>query len=457
VAILNEIRGVTYHIPIIAGGPHATFDPESLLIKGFDVCVRGEGDYTVVDVVEALERRRDGEKSLENIAGISYRIENGNIYHNKGREIIEELDQLPYPDWYQDDYERVLREHYIPAWNPINISPETILFTLMIESSRGCPYRCIFCTTSKIKGKKWRCKTTNRIIGEYQHFLDFYDRVIGHSFSRKKILIQFPDDNFCFNKNRVTTFCKLLMKYPSEDRPLWSCMARADSINNAQYLRLMKRAGCIRIFMGAECGYSEGLKKIRKGINIRTLNDAIDKVLCAKFPLIIVSWIIGFPWEKRKEALKTIAAALRTAIKDPDIIRTSIYTFTPIVGAEISESLGLYIEGKISDHGRSRSWGFRHPNMTDEDLIELRLAADYFIYLMNSFRNRWLRKVGHKKYIQSLIRRSLENMNIVRTEELKGLFGRMGLFISTHRKSKGTITKLKKNIYRWIDLLCQLP
>ena len=168
IEILNEIRKIKSKIPIIAGGAHATFDPESLITKGFDVCVRGEGEHTIIDIVEAFEKNIDLEDKLKMIDGISYKSMDGKINHNKDRDIIKDLDQVPFPDWYQDDYRRILHEFNFPDWDTIErIVSSSLSFALMIESSRGCPYKCTFCTARKIKGEKWRSKSAERIIAEF--------------------------------------------------------------------------------------------------------------------------------------------------------------------------------------------------------------------------------------------------------------------------------------------------
>lgn len=438
--IASEIKNKNPKIPIIAGGAHSTFDPESLLNNGFDLCVRGEGDYTIIEVVDVLTMSKNSQKSLKTINGISYKTSNGKILNNADIEIIQNLDDLPLPDWYQDDYKRILEEHQLPEWDPTREAIiEPVDFTLMIESSRGCPYKCVFCTTSKIKGKKWRGKSPERMIAEYTHFRKFQKKVMGLHKPEKKILIQFPDDNFCYDHKRVETFCKKVLNWPETNRPFWSVMARANKIKDKGLLLLMKRAGCVRIFMGAESGYAEGLKKIKKGITLEVIEKAVNAVLKTNFPILIVSWIIGFPWEKRREALKTIIAALKIAQKDPDTFKTSIFTFTPIVGADITETIGSHTKGQISDHARYESWGFNHPHMNDDDLFELQMIARWFVYLLGFKNHIPLNAKDFKNSITEVQESTKAVLSRIENKNSKLLFKQINKLFFTHTKSKPEI------------------
>ena len=454
IGILNEIREIKPDIPIVAGAPHATFDPESLLVNGFNVCVRGEGEYIINDVVESFEQKQSDLEEFRKIKGISFITSSGKIFHNENREIIENLDLLPFPDWYQDDYKRIFLESYIPFNDPLKESiSESVACTLMIESSRGCPFNCIYCTTSKIKGKKWRAKSPTRIIEEYIRFKEFYFEVMEDYFYPKKIYIQFPDDNFCFDKSRVNAICKEILELPEKDRPLWTIMARADNIDDIQLLNIMKKSGCIRIFMGAECGYSKGLKRIKKGISLEMIHKAVDAILNVDFPFLIVSWIVGFPWEKKQHSINTIITALKIALKNPNIIKTSIFTFTPFAGAEVTKSIGESVKGRSSDPSRYITWGFNHPNMSDNDLVELQMVAHYFVFLLNNYY-----KIDVKKdfvdYIRKAIDFSGEIITIIEDRNLKVLFKHINQFFSSRlNEHEKKIEDLKEKIFSWVEFV----
>ena len=275
-------------------------------------------------------------------------------------------------------------EHRFYDWDPIrHIAEDKVCFSLMIESSRGCPFKCVFCTTNKIKGKTWRGKSVDRIFAEYDHFNNFLKKRVNPEGLQGKILFHFPDDNFCFDNSRVVQFCERLLKIPEDSRPLWDAMGKADKVRDRDLLDLMKKAGCLRVFMGAESGYEMGLKKIKKGITLEMIEDAVNTVLSTDFPLLVVSWIFGFPWEKRSDALRTILKGVNLTLKDPEKIKLAIYAFTPIVGAEITKQIDTYLVGRSSDVGRFDSWGFDHPFMNNDDLLELQLVSGWFIMLLD--------------------------------------------------------------------------
>src|SRR5262249_18304137 len=130
---------------------------------------------------------------------------------------------------------------------------ERILGKMYLESSRGCPFPCIFCTTNKVKGKDWRGKSPRRILEEHKRYREFLqqhsrDPAAGEG----KVYITFVDDNFSHDKDRVYEFCDLLSRLPASERPLWSAMCRALTIKDRELTQTMAQAGCVRLYLGAE-------------------------------------------------------------------------------------------------------------------------------------------------------------------------------------------------------------
>lgn len=206
---------------IIAGGVHVTFAPEEAL-KWADVVVRYEGEKTLVEVLEKLEKK----ESLENVKGISYKLDN-KIIHNESREALteEELSNLPIPD-YSKYSKRAMG---------------------VANTSRGCPYACNFCCVTQFHGNKYRRKTNERILEELSLI-----KKRSHS-------IFFSDDNFAAKKSETKELLKEMIKN-GDNKTSYHCQL---SINSAfsslkrneideDFLELLRKAGFFGVYLGVE-------------------------------------------------------------------------------------------------------------------------------------------------------------------------------------------------------------
>ena len=200
-------------IPIIMGGPHSTFLPEESL-EYADYVIRGEGEETVVELLEHLESG----SPLNDIQGLSYN-EGDRIIHNPNRPLIQDLDSAPIPDL-----------NVVHNWKKRTIIP--------IATSRGCPFGCKFCSVIQMFGRKYRFKSIDRVIAEIKEV------------ASRKAHIFFIDDNFAANKDRTK---ELLRRMIAEDIHIeWSAQVRTDVARDAELVDLMARTGCFTAFIGFE-------------------------------------------------------------------------------------------------------------------------------------------------------------------------------------------------------------
>jgi radical SAM superfamily enzyme YgiQ (UPF0313 family) len=201
-------------IPIVMGGPHSTFLPEESL-EYADYVVRGEGEETIVELIEHLESGT----SLKDIRGLSYR-EGDTLIHNPERPLLNDLDAAPIPDL-----------SVVHNWKRKN--------TIPLATSRGCPYGCRFCSVIQMFGRKYRFKSVDRIIKEIKAVA-----------SKKVHHIFFIDDNFAANKKQT----KLLLKRIIAEgiRIEWSAQVRTEITRDAELIDLMVQAGCFGVFVGFE-------------------------------------------------------------------------------------------------------------------------------------------------------------------------------------------------------------
>jgi radical SAM superfamily enzyme YgiQ (UPF0313 family) len=234
--------------PIVIGGPHATVYPERILREApaIDYVVRGEGEETTLELVRALEGRNG---DLGAIRGLSYRVR-GAVVSNPDRELIEDLDALPFPARHLFEL-----EHYglrTPEGRPM----------VTILSSRGCPYNCAYCFKGVV-GRTYRQRSPENITEELR-------QVVGRYGIRD---FYFIDDLFTLDVQRLDA---LVEQFITEELDIrWQCLARVDRVS-AEILRKMYSAGCRRIHYGIESGNEGILKRIGKGFALQQVTQAVQ-------------------------------------------------------------------------------------------------------------------------------------------------------------------------------------
>ncbi len=228
-------------VPIIAGGPHVIAMPGDLLtVESIDYLCTGEGEYTMRDIINALSDGRDP----SSVAGLLYKTA-GRVIDTGRRPLIQDLDYLPYPAYNLvedlDDY----------APTPLIYRRRPII---MLSTSRGCPYSCIFCYS--IWGKQFRAHSAEYVVGLMETAVKKY----------KAREIMFAEDSFCLDKSRVMEICRLIKK--KNLKVNWSCIANVITLDKG-LLEAMKDSGCWLISLGIESGSEEVLKFIRKPVTIK--------------------------------------------------------------------------------------------------------------------------------------------------------------------------------------------
>jgi SAM-dependent methyltransferase len=227
------------------GGPHVTLAAQDTLehFDDVDIIVRGEGELTIVEIMDCLNN--DGD--LGEVLGISYRDTRGHIVHNANRPLIQDLDELPLPARHLLPMERYTRTLDTPQ----GYLPLTTIYT-----SRGCPYRCSFCSTTLVWGKRWRARSSLKIIEEIE--------TLSRDYGVRAFW--FVDDAFTVQRRRVIEFCDLILERGLDI--YWTCESRVDVVDY-DLLSKMQSAGCCHISYGIESGSQHILDKaVKKGITL---------------------------------------------------------------------------------------------------------------------------------------------------------------------------------------------
>ncbi len=223
--------------PVVMGGPHVTFLPEEAL-KYCDFVVRGEGEETFPELIEAIE----GKRPLEKVRGVSYKIKEKAV-NNPLRPLITNLDELPRPDL-----------SLIEGNEKIKVAP--------IMASRGCPYNCSFCSVTKMFGRAYRVRSVENVLKELKEI--------------KQKAVFFYDDNFTQNRKRLYEFCQAIIE--SGVKKIWSAQTRIDIADDFNLLKLLRKSGCSLFHIGFESINPETLKLYRKKLDPRGYLEAIKKI-----------------------------------------------------------------------------------------------------------------------------------------------------------------------------------
>lgn len=297
-------------IKTIVGGSHVTFRPKKSLKNSpsLDVVVRGEGEITLKKLLDGFEN-----SDISNVKGITYRI-NNSLVNNVDREYIKNLDELPFPD-----FEKLPIKKYVD------------IESLGTMTSRGCPYNCTFCSSAKMWGPKARMRSVNNVMKEVEQIIGKYN------YSGKEFW--FYDDAFTLNKNRVRKICN---EFKTRNINLrWKCLGRVNSVNK-KLLKKMKEAGCFRIAFGIESGSKRTLERINKHITLKEAKKAVKNANEVGLE-VETYFIIGFPWETKKDFKKTINFINNLDNHDP-----ALGILTPHPGTEVREEIETK-DIKISD------------------------------------------------------------------------------------------------------------
>ncbi len=232
--IAGIAKAIDNNIKVWMGGPHATFFPGQILehVPSVDIIVTGESEDTVDELIGAIA---NGE-SIENIDGLAFRDENGNIKINKTREWSPDINSLPMPAHHQ--FADQIREK---KW-------------AHVIGNRGCPFGCNFCSTTYFWGLRTRKRDPKNVIDEVDHLVKEYG--VEN--------IYFEDDTFSIDQEWAHEICEEIIRRNLKIK--WQAITRFNCITK-ELLAIMKESGCKRLTFGLESGAAKILNNLHKGLN----------------------------------------------------------------------------------------------------------------------------------------------------------------------------------------------
>ncbi len=296
ISIIREVRQLAPGARIFLGGAIASADPEFILpeLKP-DFLVLGEGEKTADLLLRALDSGGD----IHQVTGIAF-IENGQVIKTPPTPLIENLDELPFPDYEGFEYDVYLDHYYKPRTEQYFCALKGNDFISRPGSpisSRDCVCRCTFCF--RITGGNFRLRSIANFMAEIRYLIDRYQINV----------IAISDEMFILNKERVREACQALK---SLGLP-WSCQARVPTLND-DVLAMLKDAGCYLLSMGFESASPVVLKSMKKGISPSQIERAIQGCIKAKL-CIQGNFIFGDP----AETLETMEETIKFFRKLPKI------------------------------------------------------------------------------------------------------------------------------------------
>jgi radical SAM superfamily enzyme YgiQ (UPF0313 family) len=288
---------------VVIGGSHVTFIPDEALGHA-DYCVLGEGERALAELARRLEAR-------ESLAGVP-----GLAYHEGGRPVmqgrapfVKDLDGLPAPDL-----------SLIKGYEKLRIKP--------VQTSRGCPHNCTFCSVTGMFGRAYRVRSVERVLDDLEPYRDGW--------------VFFYDDHFCANKRRTKELLAGMMDRRMNIR--FTAQVRAEIAKDLELVRMMKRAGCYAVFVGFESACQETLDAYNKGQTVAELAESV-RVLKANGIKIHGMFVFG----SDRDGPRTIKTTTRWALRSP-IDTVQFMILTPLPGSQ------FYVEVDEAKRILTKNW-----------------------------------------------------------------------------------------------------
>lgn len=288
----------------VLGGCGASFAAEEIVENFGDVdfILRGESDKAFPDLVNALEKSGGQDQTGPTVKGAVFR-KNGKVIDHGWPDPVLDMDSLPIPSY----------ELWSDTAVDENVSSEFRVHVM--EVGRGCPFKCVFCATSRFFKQTFRLKSVDRIIDEV---LYIREKVGGKT-------LMFLHDLLTLDHAFIHQLCdQLIERTPGLE---WKCYARLDTLNES-ILKKMRDAGCEEIYIGIEVVSDRMQEQIGKYKKINRYEEMMKQLQCMGF-IVRLSFVVGFPFETLHDTIPLFDYVFRMRALFRENVRIVFGTLSP--------------------------------------------------------------------------------------------------------------------------------
>src|SRR5579862_1078682 len=302
--LARQMRAADSKVKIAFGGVFASLNAQlvKMQVPEVDYVCRGDGEQLILDLLERLE-------DPSTVSGVTWQ-KDGKVQHNVNRVLERNLDQWPFPDREGIPLDFV---ESMPLDVPAVLSLDR--FTTM-QTSRGCPWPCVFCDIPIFNEGKWRSRSPQHVIAEFNHLRD-------HGYGA----VYFVDDHFLLQPKRIEAICKGIVD--SGVKIEWGCEGRVDSV--AQHLfPAMAKAHCRTVMFGVESGSQTVLDRLKKEQTLADVERAVTKAKQAGIEIVHGFFVVGTPGETVEDMRATFDFASKLRLDTFAFNRLCVYRGTPL-------------------------------------------------------------------------------------------------------------------------------
>jgi len=295
-AIADKLR--SFGVTVIIGGPHVTFLPDEAL-EHADYVIRGEAEEALVSFLETWQNG----KHFSEVSNLSYKAA-GTSIHNPLKPLSKPLDANPFPDF---DLSKSMKR---------KIAGKAII---PVQTSRGCPFHCSFCSVTGMFGKAYRFRSTENVIEEL------------HRYNSKNNFVFFYDDNFTANRRRAKALLRRMIEEKFKFK--WSTQVRVDIAKDPELVELMKKAGCHTLYIGMESVNPKSLKSMKKQQTVEEMVQAMQ-ILRQQRIHVHGMFVYGFDDDDWRTVKETVRFAKKAKFSS-----TQFMILTPLPGSEFYDQV----------------------------------------------------------------------------------------------------------------------
>jgi radical SAM superfamily enzyme YgiQ (UPF0313 family) len=303
--LARALRAAAPGIRIAFGGVFATLNAELVKrqVSEVDFVCRGDGEQLILDLLDSLD-------DPSGVLGVTWQDRDGNLRHNPSRMLDRNLDQWPFPDRESLDLDFI---ESMPLDVPMVLSRDR--FTTM-QTSRGCPWPCVFCDIPIFNEGKWRSRSPEHVVAELERLeKDGYGAVY------------FVDDHFLLQPKRIEAICRGIREKGLTIQ--WGCEGRVDSVC-MDLFPAMAQANCRTLMFGIESGSQKILDRLKKEQTLAQTEIAVRAAKDAGIEIVHGFFVVGNPDETEADMVDTFRFAEKLPLDSFAFNRLCVYRGTPL-------------------------------------------------------------------------------------------------------------------------------